>query len=47
MVPIDNTSIALDNAMASNRRQAIIWTNDEPIHWHLYVAQGGDELNGQ
>ena len=28
-----------------NRQQAIIWTNADPIHWCIYVAQGGDELN--
>ena len=27
------------------RRQAIIWTNSEPVHWRIYVALGGDELN--
>ena len=27
-----------------NRRQAIIWTNADPIHWHIYVALGGDKL---
>ena len=31
--------------MAQNRRQAIIWTKAHPIHWHIYVALGGDELN--
>ena len=25
-------------------RQAIIWTNDEPIHWRIYAALGGDKL---
>ena len=25
-------------------RQAIIWTNADPIHWHIYAALGGDEL---
>ena len=24
--------------------QAIIWTNADPIHWHIYGALGGDEL---
>ena len=27
-----------------NRRQAIIWTNADPINWRMYVALGGDEL---
>ena len=26
------------------RRQAIIWTSADPIHWHIYAALGGDEL---
>ena len=25
-------------------RQAIIWTNADPVHWHIYAALGGDEL---
>ena len=25
-------------------RQAIIWTNADPIHWRLYAALGGDQL---
>ena len=28
-----------------NRRQAITWTNADLIHWHIYAALGGDELN--
>ena len=27
-----------------NRRQAIIWTDADTIHWRIYVAMGGDEL---
>ena len=27
-----------------NRRQAIKWTNAEPIHWRTFAALGGDEL---
>ena len=27
-----------------NRRQAIIWTNDDLVHWRIYAALGGDEL---
>ena len=26
-------------------RQAIIWTNADPIHWRIYTALGEDELN--
>ena len=34
----------LDNGVAPNRRQAIIWTNTGPFHLHIYAALGGDEL---
>ena len=27
-----------------HRRQAIIWTNADPVHWRIYAALGGDEL---
>ena len=33
-----------DNGMAPNRRQVIIWTNADLIHWRIYAALGGDEL---
>ena len=41
--PIDN-SLGLVNGLALNRRQAIILTNADPIHWCIYVALGGDEF---
>ena len=25
-------------------RQAIIWTNTDPIYWRIYATLGGDEL---
>ena len=34
------------NGLAPNRRQAITWTNDDPVHWRIYAALGGDELTG-
>ena len=34
-------SIGLDNGLAPNRRQAIIWTNADPINWLIYAALGG------
>ena len=37
-------SIGLGNGLAPNRRQAITWTNDDLVHWCIYVALGGDEL---
>ena len=45
--PIDKkkkNSIGLDNDLAPNMRQAIIWNNAYQIHWHIYAALGGDEL---
>ena len=36
--------IGLDNGLAPNMRQAIIWTNADPIHWRIYASLGGDEL---
>ena len=39
-------SIGIDNVLAPNRRQTIIWTNADQIHWRIYIytALGGDEL---
>ena len=42
--PIDNNPVGLDNGLAPNRRQAIIWTNADPIHWRIYAALGQYEL---
>ena len=33
-----NQSIGSDNGLAPFRRQAIIWTNADPVHWRIYVA---------
>ena len=30
--------IGLDNCLASNRRQAIIWNNDDIIYWRIYES---------
>ena len=40
--PIDKNSIGVDNGLAPNRRQAIIWTNAHSIRWRIYAALGGD-----
>ena len=37
-------SIGLVNGLMPNRRQAVIWTNADPVHWRLYAALEGDEL---
>ena len=44
--PINNKSVLVQvtNGLAPNRRQAINWTNDDPICWPIYAAQGGDKL---
>ena len=33
-------SIGSDNGLAPNRRQAITWTNDDPVHWRMYAPPG-------
>ena len=38
-------SFGLDNGLAPNRRQAILWTNAATIHWRIHAAPGGDEKN--
>ena len=35
--------VGLDNGLVPNRRQAIIWTNAEPIHWRTYAALEGGQ----
>ena len=37
-------SIGSDNGLAPNRRQAIIWTNDDPVKWRIYASLGLNEL---
>ena len=42
---IDNKSALVQVfGLAPNRWQAITWTNVDPVHWHIYVALGADEL---
>ena len=38
-------NIGSSNGFAPNRRQAITCTNDGPLHWRIYAALGGNELN--
>ena len=46
MVQLRLTSIGLDNGLALDRRQAIIWSNVDPIHWRIHAALGVDGLTG-
>ena len=43
-VQLTKPSIGLDNGLVPNRQQAIIWPNAALIHWRIYAALGGDEL---
>ena len=36
--------IGSDNGLAPNRRQAIIWTNDDLVHWRIHASLGLNEL---
>ena len=38
-------SIGAENGLAPNRRQAIIWTNDDPVQRRIYASLGLNELN--
>ena len=33
-------SMDSSNGLEPNRRQAIIWTNADTVHWHIYAALG-------
>ena len=37
-------SIGLGNGLAPIRRQAIMWTNADPVYWCIYAALEGDKL---
>ena len=41
MVQLTITSIGLDNGLGPNKRQAIILTSNDWIHWRLYAALCG------
>ena len=38
--------IGLDNGLAPNRRQAIIWINDDLVYWRIYASLGLNEFTG-
>ena len=43
--PIDNKPVLFFcNGLAPNRRQAITYTNVDPVDWHIYGALVWDEL---
>ena len=44
--PIGNntTLVYIDNGLMPNRRQAIILTNADPLHWRIYAAPGGEMI---
>ena len=37
--------IGSDNDMETNRRQAIVWTNDDLVFWRMYASRGFNGLN--
>ena len=37
---IDNTSALIQVMAWCQRRQAITWSNDDPVYWCIYVALG-------
>ena len=38
------TSIGLNYGLKPNRRQPIIWTTADQIHWRIYASLGGDSI---
>ena len=34
-----------DNGLAPNRRQVILWNNDDSVHWLIYASPGPNVLN--
>ena len=45
-VPISNENIiGSGNGLVPNRQQAIIWTNNDLVHWGLYASIGLSELS--
>ena len=46
--PIDNyLALVLENGLAPNMRQAIIWTNADQSHWRIYATLGEMSFNTQ
>ena len=42
--PVDNKPdlVHAGDGLALNRRQAIIWTDSDPVHWGIYASLGLD-----
>ena len=38
--PINNTTLLIHSGLVQNRPQAIIWTNDGLVYWHIYASLG-------
>ena len=39
------SGVGLDNDLAPNRRQAIIWTNGGMFYWRIHASLGINELS--
>ena len=44
LVQLTKCIIGCGNGLVPSRRQAIIWTNVDPVHRRIYGALGGDEF---
>ena len=43
--PIDNKPALVQvMALAPTRRQTVIWTNADPVHWRMYAVLGEDHV---
>ena len=42
--PIDNMPASVYVMACCNMWQAIAWANGDPVHWHMYVSLGLNEL---
>ena len=39
------SNIGSDNGLASNGRQAFVWTNDRLVYWRIYASLGPKGFN--
>ena len=47
LVSFRRNSIGLNNGLAPNRGQAIIWTHTDAVHWRIYAALKEYKLMGE